>query len=137
MTKLLLLAFLALPLAAFDAKSEVAQLNEIMDRALAAKDVDTLRKCLAADYFASTRTGVIRDLKSALDLYKTASPPADLKRQILKTSVYGDTVIELVKETWADNSGAKIEIHVTNVYVKQSGSWKQASRSVTTIPAPK
>jgi hypothetical protein len=135
-TKLLLLTVLAFPLAAFDAKSEVAQLNETMDGALAAKDFATLSKCLTADYFASTRSGVIRDFKSTLEFYKTSTPPSDLKRQVLKTSVYGDTVVELVRETWTAN-GDKMESHVTNVYVKQSGSWKQASRSASTISAPK
>jgi hypothetical protein len=107
-----------------------------MERAYAAKDADTLAKCLTADYFAVAIAGVVRDLKSAL-ASDNGSPPADLKRQVLKTSVYGDTVIELVKETWTANSGSKMEVYRTNVYVKQSGSWKQASRSGTTIPAPK
>jgi hypothetical protein len=136
MTKLLLLTLVALPLAASDAKSEVAKLNETMDRAYAAKDAGTLAKCLTADYFAVAIAGVIRDLKSTLD-FVNGSPPADLKKQLLKTSVYGDTVIELVRETWTANSGSKMEAYRTNVYVKQSGSWKQASRSGTTIPDPK
>jgi ketosteroid isomerase-like protein len=136
MTKLLLLTLVALPLAASDAKSEVAQLKETMDRAYAAKDADTLAKCLTADYFAVAIAGVVRDRKSTLE-FTNGTRPADGKREIVKTSVYGDTVIELERETWTANSGSKVEAYRTNVYVKQSGSWKQASRSGTTIPAPK
>ena len=73
MTKLLLLTLLTFPMSAFDAKSEVAQLKETMDRAYAAKDVDTLAKCLTADYFAVNRTGGIRDLKSSLDFFKSTT----------------------------------------------------------------
>jgi len=137
MTRLLLLTLVALPLAAFDAQSEVAQLKETMDRAYAAKDADAVSKCVTADYFAVTRSGTIRDLKSTLEFVKSSAPPADLKKQILKTDVYGETVVELVRETWAGSGGAKIETYIINVYVKQSGSWKQASRSSTTLPAPK
>jgi len=136
MNQLLLLTLLAFPLAAFDPKSEVDQLRETIDRAYAAKDADALSRCLTPEYFATTRSGVIRDFKSTLDFAKGTAPPADLKKQVLKTSVYGETVIELVRETWTTN-GSKTESYVTNVYVRQSGSWKQASRSSTTIPASK
>jgi ketosteroid isomerase-like protein len=132
-----LLTLLAFPMSAFDAKSEVAQLNETMDRATAVKDVDTYSKCLTADFFSAARNGAIRDLKSSLDFFKSGSVPADLKKQILKTSVYGDTVLELVRETYTGNSGDKIETNTTYVYVKQSGSWKLALRSSTTVPASK
>jgi len=136
-TKLLLLVLLALPVAAFDSKSEVAQLSETINRAAVAKDVDTLRKCYTSNYFSVTRNGVIRDLKSALDFSSTATVPPDLKKETLKTTMYGDTVLELVRETYTDTSGSTIEVHVTHVYVKQSGLWKLASRSATTVSTPK
>ena len=137
MTKLLLLPLLALPLAAFDAKSEVAQFKETYQRAWAAYDVDAYRKCLTADFVSVTASGVIRDLQASIDFFKSVSSPADLKRQIVKTGVYGDTVLEVVRETSIGKSGSKSDTYVTYVYVKQSSSWKLASRSSTTVPAPK
>src|SRR5437763_247138 len=134
MTKLVLLPLLALSLAAFDAKSEVAQFKETYQRAWVAHDVDAYRKCLTADFVSVTASGVIRDLQGSIDFFKSASSPADLKRQIVKTGVYGDAVLEVVKETSIGRSGSKIDSYVTYVYVKQSGSWKLASRSSTTVP---
>ena len=137
MTKLLLLTLLALPLTAFDAKSEVAQFKETMDRAVASKDWDTYSKGLTADFLSISRNGSIRDVKAALDLLRNNSAPSDLKQEQLKAIVYGDTVLELIKESWTGNDGSKHQGYVHLVYVKQSGTWKLASRTATTIPTAK
>ena len=130
MTRVFWLILLAFPLAAFDAATEVAQLRDAMNRAYAAKDTDALAKCLTADYFAVTHAGTIRDVKTTVDAIGNTPPPS-WNMQILKTSVYGDTVIELVRERWTDKGGSKREVYAINVYVKQFGVWKQASRSTT------
>ena len=137
MTKLLLLPLLALPLAAFDAKSEAAQFKETYHRAWVAHEVDAYRKCLTAEFVSVTASGLTRDLQASIDFLESVSSPADLKRQIVKTSVYGDTVLEVVRETSIGKSGSKSDTYVTYVYVKQSGSWKLASRSSTTVSTPK
>ena len=130
MTRLFLLLVLAFPLAASDAVTEVAKLRDAMNRAYAAKDADALAKRLTSEYFAVIHAGTIRDLRATLDAIGNTPPPS-WNMQILKTSVHGDTVIELVRERWTDKGGAKREIYAINTYVKESGVWKQASRSST------
>ena len=135
--KLLLILLLALPIFSFDTKSEIAQLNQAIDRAHAVHDIDALAKLMTEDFHAISRNGELRDRKAALAFAKSLALPADFKIEVLKTTVYGDTVLQVKKESWSGSDGSKIQIYVNVVFVKQAGVWKLASSSSTNIPLAK
>lgn len=118
---------------AADTRSEIAQLVESLSRAASGRDADTYLKLMTDDFHSITRSGVVRDRQATYTFIKSGAPPADLKREEISTSIYGDTVIQLTGESWTGTNGAKIEIRVNQVFVKQNGAWKLASRSAATV----
>ena len=91
---------------------------------------------MTEDFHATSRNGELRDRNAALAFAKSLTLPADLKIEVLKTTVYGDTVLQIKKESWSGSDGSKIQMYVNVVFVKQSGVWKLASSSSTNISSP-
>jgi len=127
-------SLLALPLLAADTKSEIAKLEETLFTAIKAHDTATLAKFLTDSFQNATLTGTLRDLHAQLAWVKEAdAPPADLKIEPVKTTIYGDTVVRINKESYTTSTGAKQLLYRSNVFVKQSGVWKLAFRAATKI----
>jgi len=133
LVRILPITLFAINLCAADTKSEIAQLVESLSRAASARDADAYLKLLTNDFHSITRSGIVRDRQAACTFIKSTAPPADLKREEISTSVYGDTVIQLTRESWTGTDGSKIEVRVNYVFVKQNGVWKLASRSGATV----
>jgi hypothetical protein len=135
-TKFLLTVLSLGPMFALDATSEIAQVREALSRANAAHDADAFAKLITPGYYATTRTGTLRDRDAAL-AHVQDTPPADLKVELIKTVTYGDTVIQTNQQSWTANDGTKHTSYVNEVFVKQGGSWKLAARFGTDIPPAK
>jgi len=75
------------------------------------------------DFHPTSRNGVLKDRNAALAFAKTLTLPADLKIEVLKTTVYGDTVLQVKKESWSGSDGSKMQMYVNVVFVKQAGVW--------------
>ena len=69
----------ALRIFAFDAKTDIVQLQEAIERAYATHDADALAKLITEDFHSISRNGDLRDRNTALALAKSATAPADLK----------------------------------------------------------
>jgi uncharacterized protein (TIGR02246 family) len=134
MLKLPLLLLLALPLLASDIESDIAKLNEGIDAAWKAHDRAAMAKLLTDDFHATTVQGAVRDLQAQLASVKNSTPPpADLKTEIVKTTVYGDTVLRIAMESYTMSTVVKRQVYRNEVYVKQSGVWRLASRAATIV----
>jgi len=135
-TKFLLTVLSLCPMFALDATSEVAQVPAALSRASAAHDADTFAKLITPGFYATSRTGTLRDRDAAL-AHVQDTPPADLKVELIKTVTYGDTVIQTNLQSWTANDGTKRTSYINEVFVKQGGSWKLAARFGTDIPPAK
>jgi ketosteroid isomerase-like protein len=131
--RILPITFFAMNLCAADTKGEIAQLVESLLRAASARDADAYLKLLTNDFHSITLRGVVRDRQATYTFIKSTAPPADLKTQEISTSIYGDTVIQITRNSGTGTDGTKIDTLVNQVFVKQNGVWKLASRSSATV----
>jgi ketosteroid isomerase-like protein len=131
--RILPITFFAMNLCAADTKSEIAQLVESLNRAASARDADGYVKLMTNDFHSITRSGVVRDRQATYTFIKSVAPPADLKIEEISTSIYGDTVIRITRDSGTGTNGAKIQTCVSQVFVKQNGVWKLALRSAAPI----
>lgn len=134
--KLLFTLLTVCPIFALDTTSEIAQVREAITRASIAHDAVAFGKLLTPDFYATARTGVLRDRGQTIDHIQDRRP-TDLKLELIKTAAYGDTVIQTFMQSWTANDGAKHTSYLSEVFVKQAGSWKLAARFGTDIPPAK
>ena len=131
----LLVAF-SCSLLALDAASEVAKVREALSLASVAHDADAFVKLITPEFYATSRSGTLRDRAATLAHLQDARP-ADLKVELIKSATYGDTVIQTYLQSWTANDGTKHTSYLNEVFTKQGGSWKLAARFGTDIPPAK
>ena len=96
MLKLPMLLLLTLPVFAADIESDIAKFNEALDAAYRTHDTVALAKFLTDGYQATSTQGTLRDLQGTLAFVKSGpAAPANLKKEVIKTVIYGDTVLQI------------------------------------------
>jgi ketosteroid isomerase-like protein len=125
---------LALPTLAAETGAEIAKVAEIIHRANVAHDAGTVSKWVTADFYSINTQGILLNHDKAIESVKAkSSPPADLKFETIKIADYGDTALQLLKETFTAADGTKMEVYLNEVFVMRDGQWKLASRTASVV----
>jgi hypothetical protein len=131
---LLITLILALATLAVETEVDIAKVTEIIHRADVTHDAGTVSKWVTADFYSINTQGILMDHDKAIESVKVkSSPPADLKFETIKTAAYGDTALQLRKETFTAADGTKMEVYLNEVFVMRDGQWKLASRTATVV----
>lgn len=129
----LLSLFFGLPTFAFDAQGDVSELNKSIDAAADRGDAAGLRGLLTDDFQFILRSGTLLGKKDYLDSLNTGKMLRGVQHEVVKTRVYGDSVILTLKSS---SPGAKQAWYTVRVFVRQGGAWKLASAQATAVAAP-
>jgi hypothetical protein len=91
---------------AFDAASEVAELPKALSGAGAAHVAAAYAKLVTREFYQVSRLGIVRDRDAEFGRTQDTRH-ADLKVEVIKTVVCGETVIQMNLQSWTATDGTK------------------------------
>lgn len=130
-------------LAASPTETTIRELEQAQARAAIGRDRATLEKMFAPDFRVISPNGAINTKEELLNiLTNTATPPPYLSATYQTDIVrdYGDIVVSIGMDTVVPNQGAlagkTVLRRVTQVWKRDSGTWRLTLRHANIITAP-
>jgi uncharacterized protein (TIGR02246 family) len=122
------------------AKKEVLEVNERMDRALLAKDADALAPYLSEDLDYTNQFGeLVTKAEWLANIRSGKLTNVDLKHEMVHVHVFGNAVVAVgLSHTTLIYQGkvSHDPRRFTRVFVKQDGVWRLVAQHVTLIAKP-